>query len=163
MCVDQETSASTSTFPSKQYQLIHEIYVLSDVCDRIVLDEFNLNISQYRLLLLLHNEHGQRLTTLSEHLLLSKSTITRIVDQLEAIGWVKRVAEPGDRRAQRVVLTPAGFEQRTIISASHIHSLHQRMRSMDEDQQKQLVSLLDKLREGLRSRIAAENSSGAAP
>ncbi len=46
------------------------------------------------------------MTVLGERLMLSKSTITRIVDQLEERSWVRRIPDPVDRRAQDVILTP---------------------------------------------------------
>ncbi|HEY45047.1 MAG TPA: MarR family transcriptional regulator [Anaerolineae bacterium] len=137
--------------------MIHEVYVLSDACDRQILSQYDLNISQFRLLSLLHNQRGQRLTVLSQRLLLSKSTITRLVDQLEHKGWAQRVADPEDRRAQRVVLTPAGFEQRAIIADAHLQSLEKRLQALTDEEKVQLKILLDKLSAGLRSRLEADN------
>jgi DNA-binding MarR family transcriptional regulator len=127
-----------------------------------VLDKYGLNTSQYRLLSLLHQENGQRMTSLSDCLMLSKSTITRIVDQLEHFGWVRRIADPDDRRAQYVVLTPDGSKQRAIVSAAHLQSLDERMQCLEGLEQEHLEALLDKLCDGLRSKIEAENAKVAA-
>jgi DNA-binding MarR family transcriptional regulator len=40
-----------------------------------------------------------------------RSNITQLVDRLEADGFVKRVADPEDRRSIRVELTPLGRER----------------------------------------------------
>lgn len=157
MCPEQ---TSTFIYPSislRQYRMIHEIYVLSDACDRQILSQYDLNTSQFRLLSLLHNERGQRLTVLSQRLLLSKSTITRLVDQLEHKGWVQRIADPEDRRAQRVILTPAGFEQRAIIADAHLQSLEKCLQALTDEEKAQLEVLLGKLSAGLRSRFEADN------
>lgn len=154
----EKISSSTNTSTSlRQYQMIHEIYVLSDASDRQILSQYDLNISQFRLLSLLHNQRGQRLTVLSQRLLLSKSTITRLVDQLEHKEWVQRVADPEDRRAQRVVLTSAGFEQRAIIADAHRQSLEKRMQALTDEEKTQLDVLLDKLCAGLRSKLEADS------
>lgn len=137
--------------------MIHEVYVLSDACDRHILSQYDLHISQFRLLSLLHNERGQRLTSLSQRLSLSKSTITRLVDLLEHKGWVKRIADPEDRRAQRVLLTPDGFEQRAITADAHRQSLEKRLHALTDEEKTQLDVLLDKLSAGLRSRLEANN------
>jgi DNA-binding MarR family transcriptional regulator len=142
--------------------MIHEVFVLSDACDRLVLEKYGLNTSQYRLLTLLHQENGQRMTSLSECLMVSKSTITRIVDQLEHFGWVRRIADSYDRRAQCVILTPDGSKQRAIISAAHMQSLDERMQCLEGLEQEHLEALLDKLCDGLRSKIEAENAKVAA-
>src|SRR6185369_13928985 len=88
----------------QQYRMLHDIYVLLDDGDRRVLENFGLTTSQYSVLMLLDPTEGRRLTTVSDRLLRARSTITRIVDQLEEARLVQRVADPEDRRAQRVVL-----------------------------------------------------------
>ena len=139
----------------QQYRMIHDIYVLLDDGDRRVLSEFNLNASQYAALLQLDSGEGRRLTDLSERLLRNKSTITRIVDQLERAGLVERIADPDDRRAQRVVLTPAGVELRARAQAAHERSLVRRLSVLSQAEQQQLSLLLDKLRAGLRADLDA--------
>lgn len=146
----------TGTRLHQHYQLIQDLYVLIDDFDRQLLGEFDLNASQYRLLMQLDLEPGQRLTTLSDRLLLSKSTITRAVDQLEAIGWVERIADPDDRRAQRVVLTPAGVERRYEIAAAHKRLFDELFHVLTQDEQRQLKLLLGKL----RSELVQENNHG---
>lgn len=140
----------------QQYRMIHDIYVLLDDGDRHVLRDFDLNTSQYAALMQLDIEDGQRLTDLSTRLLRDKSTITRIVDQLEGAGLVQRVADPDDRRAQRVVLTPAGVERRVRARAAHERSLERRLSVLSEAEQQQLSLLLDKLRAGLRADLNPE-------
>ncbi len=48
------------------------------------------------------------LSQLAERLLCVKSNITQLVDRLESDGFVKRAADPSDRRARLAVLTTAG-------------------------------------------------------
>lgn len=157
MSIEKISSSTDASTTDRQYQMIHEVYVLSDACDRQILDQYDLNISQFRLLSHLHNEKGQRLTVLSQRLLLSKSTITRLVDQLECKGWVQRGADPEDRRAQRVILTPVGYEQRAVIADAHRRSLEKRLQVLTDEEKNQLDVLLDKLSAGLRSRLEADN------
>jgi arsenite methyltransferase len=51
---------------------------------------------------------GLRLSELSARLGIAASTLTRNLDRLEGRGLVHRTADPGDRRAQRVILSDAG-------------------------------------------------------
>jgi MarR family 2-MHQ and catechol resistance regulon transcriptional repressor len=139
----------------RSYQLLHEAYVLSDACDNQALVEFGLTVSQFRLLSLLHNEQGRRLTELSQQLLLSKSAITRAVDQLEALGFAMRAPDPHDRRAQRVVLTPQGAGHLAQALAKHVLSLSQRTQDLSRLELDQLILLLDKLCQGLRCGLGA--------
>ncbi|MFC1961339.1 MarR family winged helix-turn-helix transcriptional regulator, partial [Chloroflexota bacterium] len=105
--MEQTTARLTGTI-EQQYRMIHNLYVLLDDGDRRILQPLGLTIPQYRVLLLLNQQDGLRLTTLSEHLIRAKSTITRIIDQLERQGLVTRSSDLEDRRAQRVLLTDAG-------------------------------------------------------
>ncbi|MGQ9928127.1 MAG: MarR family winged helix-turn-helix transcriptional regulator [Chloroflexaceae bacterium] len=137
--------------PSQHYRMFHDIYVLLDDGDRRVLRTFNLSPSQFAVLLLLDREAGWRLTDLSERLLVDKSTITRIIDRLESAGLVRREADPDDRRVQRVVLTGQGQETRDRARTAHERSIERRMGALDPDEQRQLLALLTRLRDGLQA------------
>lgn len=55
---------------------------------------------------------------LAERLRLQKSTVSRLVAQMEDKGWVHRARDDRDRRAQRLRLTVAGAKvSRTIAAA----------------------------------------------
>ena len=134
----------------QQYRMLHDIYVLLDDGDRRVLENFGLTTSQYSVLMLLDEEEGRRLTTVSDRLLRARSTITRIVDQLEEARLVQRVADPEDRRAQRVVLTQEGIQRRELAHEAHLKSLQSRLTILSGDESDMLNGLLDRLRSALR-------------
>jgi MarR family 2-MHQ and catechol resistance regulon transcriptional repressor len=133
----------------KPYRLIHDVYVLMDYGDTLVLDEFNVTTSQMSVMRQLDTKKGVRFTDLSKRVLRSKSAITRIVDQLEARGYVERVDDPHDRRAQGVLLTASGAKSREEINKKHNESLNWRFDTLAAHEQKNLVELMDKLRVGL--------------
>jgi DNA-binding MarR family transcriptional regulator len=58
---------------------------------------------------------GMRLTTLAESALLTKQTMGYLVDDLEALGYVARVADPIDRRAKLVRLTERGRSVEQVV------------------------------------------------
>jgi DNA-binding MarR family transcriptional regulator len=150
-----DTSAiEISTLSTQGYRLLVESFILLDACDRRVLQPFGLSIIQYNALLQIDMEGGRRLTDLSDRLLCDKSTVTRTVDWLENEGLARRVADPDDRRAQRVVLTPAGSALREQVSAVHEQSLAFRMAPFSFNEQQQIVDLLERLREHLRDELA---------
>lgn len=133
----------------KPYRLIHDVYVLMDYGDTLVLNQFNITTSQMSVLRLLDTKKGVRFTELSKRVLRSKSAITRIVDQLEARGFVKRIDDPHDRRAAGVLLTANGAKSREEISKKHTDSLAWRFNTLGAEEQNDLVQLMDKLRVGL--------------
>ncbi len=133
----------------KTYRLIHDVYVLMDYGDTIVLNEFDITTSQMSVLRQLDTQKGVRFTELSKRVLRSKSAITRIIDQLEAKGFVARIDDPHDRRAQGVILTTQGAKSREEVNKKHYESLTWRFNTLAEHEQKSLVELMDKLRVGL--------------
>jgi len=139
------------------YRYIQNVYVLMDDYDRQVLDRFGLNTSQYRTLLHIEEKHGKRLTTISDRLLLSKSTITRVIDELEERQWVQRLADPEDRRAQRVILTKSGIDKREEIKAIHKKALDDVFTQFSTNEKKQLDDLLKDLSRHLESSLNGKN------
>lgn len=76
---------------------------------RILFDRWDLSPAQFNLLnLLVEAADGLTQSDLSRELLTHRSNITGLVDRLERRGLVARRDQVGDRRAWRIVLTPAG-------------------------------------------------------
>lgn len=134
----------------QQYRMFHNVYVLLDDGDRRVLQPFGLTIPQYRVLQTLDTRQGVRLTTVSERLLRAKSTITRIIDQLEQDGLVERTSDADDRRAQRVILTGEGKKLLERARAAHEALLVARFNdALEEGEQAAFYQLLVKLHDSL--------------
>ena len=64
---------------------------------------------QFNVLNLLADEpEGLRPSDITGALVVDASSTTYVLDRMEALGWVQRIDHRDDRRAYRVVLTPAG-------------------------------------------------------
>ncbi|WP_448336996.1 MarR family winged helix-turn-helix transcriptional regulator [Chloroflexus aurantiacus] len=129
--------------------MIQEVYVLLDDGDRRVLRQFQLNPTQYAALLLLAEHNGVRLSDLSEYLLIDKSSTTRLVDRLSALGLVERIADASDRRVQRIVLTRQGREHLGVVRSAFTESVRRRWATLDSTEHETLIRLLLKLRREL--------------
>lgn len=140
----------------QQHRLIHDIYVLLDDGDRHVLEATGLTPLEFAVLQRLSTERGRRLTDIGAELLCVKSTITRLVDRLEADGLVQRTPDPDDRRAQRLLLTQRGVAVREQATTLHDASVERRMALLDPEEQMLLRGLLEKLRAGLRNELVAQ-------
>jgi DNA-binding MarR family transcriptional regulator len=70
------------------------------------------DLSWYDLLWTLyrHPRRSMRVNELAREVVLSPTAMSRFVDRVEAAGYVRREADPGDRRALRIVITDAGVE-----------------------------------------------------
>ena len=75
---------------------------------RLFFGRWDLSPSQFNVLNLLSGEQaGLSQIEISRQLIMHRSTATGLIDRLEQRGLLQRRATPGDRRAYRVVLTPA--------------------------------------------------------
>lgn len=63
---------------------------------------------QFDIIATLGNTAGMTATELGEKTLITKGTLTGVVDRLADRGWVERVPHESDRRSQVIRLTPAG-------------------------------------------------------
>jgi DNA-binding MarR family transcriptional regulator len=137
----------------QQHRLIHDIYVLLDDGDRRVLEVSNLTPLEFSVLQRLSTDQGRRLTDIGAELLCVKSTITRLVDRLEADGLVRRTPDPDDRRAQRLLLTARGVVVREQANTLHNDAVERRMALLTPEEQAVFQTLLEKLRTGLRAEL----------
>ncbi len=62
--------------------------------------------AQWRALWRLSRQEGINQATLADQLEIQPITLTRLLDKMEAQGWIERRPDPGDRRAVRLFLTP---------------------------------------------------------
>jgi DNA-binding MarR family transcriptional regulator len=81
-----------------------------------------LSLAEYDALLQIAHAPGRRvrMNVLAERVVLSRSGITRLVDRLEADGFVERIACATDARGQEAVLTAAGLDRLRTAATTHL-------------------------------------------
>jgi DNA-binding MarR family transcriptional regulator len=67
--------------------------------------------AQAGILFLLKQKDGRTMTELSQILGIDNSTMTGLTDRLEKAGFLKRHANPADRRASHIHITPQGLAE----------------------------------------------------
>lgn len=91
-------------------------YLLSDVTllFRKLFDRravaFGLTRAQWRAMKMLYRREGMRQNELAEHLEMEPIAVGRVIDRLQASGFVERRADPHDRRAWRLYVTAQAHE-----------------------------------------------------
>lgn len=78
---------------------------------------------QFDIIATLGNTSGMTATVLGEKTLITKGTLTGVVDRLVARGWVERAAHDSDRRCQIVRLTPSGEALFAQVFPAHMAHL----------------------------------------
>ena len=89
-----------------------------------------LSVSEAHALLELSRDAGLSQATLGERLRLEKSTVSRLVTQLQGRGWAERARDPTDRRAMQLHLTTSGrriADQVAAARADHYATLLERI------------------------------------
>ncbi len=82
------------------------------------------------------------------------STATRTVDWLVENGYVRRLADPEDRRVVRVELTEAGKELHRAMNDLFLESAEQLLYNFSREERKELIRLLGKLVDNLEQNSA---------
>lgn len=99
------------------------------------------------------NDTGLLPSELSDHLGVSRNTVSTLLNGLEAQGLIARQLHPEDRRQWLVRLTPAGeamVRARAPEVAAFVSSLFD---GLSEQEQQTLIALLDRLRAQLAQRL----------
>ena len=84
--------------------------------------DHGLTINDYEVLLRLSRAPDRQMkrVELAQSVLLTPSGITRLLDGLQASGWVEKAACPGDARVTYAVLTDAGSEKLRQAAGTHL-------------------------------------------
>ncbi len=129
--------------------------VISDVA-RLLRTEFDRRVRklgltrpQWLLLTRLHRHPGASHSELAVMLEVEKATAGRMIDRLEAKGWVTRRAEPGDRRVKRVYLTAEAQRVHKRMWPEAEATLEDALADLSARESEQLFDLLSRVKETL--------------
>ena len=108
----------------------------------------------YDVLLQLVEAPGRRLrmAELADLLLMSRSGLTRMVDRLQAEGWVRREPSPDDARGMYTVLTREGFDALREAAPVHLAGVRDHfLVHFSDDELRQLGALMSRVVDEPRS------------
>ena len=111
--------------------------------------QLGLTPAQFDVIATLGNTQGMPLSQLAQKTLITKGTLTGIIDRLEEKGLVRREVPVGDRRSFLAVLTPAGEALFAQVFRAHIDYLKRAFTEGDEGELEQVRRTL----RGLRGRF----------
>lgn len=143
------------------YELIKSVYLLIDDGDQHFLRQYDLTQVQFYALLWLA-DGPKNMRELSQDLLCDPSNVTRVADILERKGWLTRERDANDRRVVNLSLTAAGQQLCQSVQQQHEQYTRQRMNTLTEDEQSSLLTLLNKLGNGLRQQLQHSLSTSGA-
>jgi MarR family transcriptional regulator, 2-MHQ and catechol-resistance regulon repressor len=115
--------------------------------------------AQFDIVATLGNTPGMTCKELGEKTLITKGTLTGVLDRLEARGLIRRTASDADRRQVFVLLTPQGVRTFERAFPEHIGHLRPAFTALSPRELDQSAELLKKLRDALREAHAARRAA----
>lgn len=107
-----------------------------------------LTVSQFDVIATLGDTEGMTCKQLSDKTLVTKGTLTGVLDRLEEKGLIERVPSPQDRRVTIIRLTSKGEKKFREVFPSHIYFLKPFFdRALSPGEMKTLRELLLRLKE----------------
>ncbi len=102
---------------------------------------------------------GINQAAIAERLDLEPISVCRLVDRMEAGGWVERRLDPGDRRARLIFLTDQAAPALELLRGSKETILDDALAGFTEDEKETLVALLARCRDNLSRSEADEQAT----
>ena len=131
------------------YMLHHLASSLDSASDKILKDQFNVGLAQFRILLVLEAQDGITQKKIAGELSQTEASISRQIKILAQKGLIEIEGNFDNKRERRIYQTHEGHE----VAAGSIKALndyHQPIfASLSEEEQAQLSEILKKLSEGL--------------
>jgi MarR family 2-MHQ and catechol resistance regulon transcriptional repressor len=95
---------------------------------------------------------------LGKRLVVTRASITSVLDKLESKNWVKRIDVPENRRIHHVVLTESGRALVNAVEPAYRREVHEVLRDLSDEECRSLMSMLETVRGCVRG---APVSAGA--
>jgi DNA-binding MarR family transcriptional regulator len=113
--------------------------------------DLSLTLPQCKALFYLESNEGVSQKRLAELTELDPMSLVRILDRMEADGWVKRRSDPEDRRARSLCLTPKAKPILEHIAILATETRAEALHGLTEEERTQLTRLLTRVHENLIS------------
>jgi MarR family transcriptional regulator for hemolysin len=121
--------------------------------------QFGITRAQWVVLVRLDRFEGLKQSELAEMLDLQPITLTRLLDRLSASGLIERRADPNDRRAKRLYLTPAARPLLEQLGELGEDLMATALAGVDRDSIERMVAQLATVKENLRQAIAQRGAA----
>jgi len=114
----------------------------------------NLTSPQFDVIATLGNQPPMTCKVLGEKTLITKGTLTGVLDRLEIKGMVERIINAEDGRSQKVKLTVRGQQVFLKVFPSHMAHLGQAFNQLSKEEILNLTGALAKLRASMETLTA---------
>jgi len=130
-------------------------FLISDV-SRLLRRNFNRRVqalgltqTQWRAIAQLSRNEGINQAGLADALDVQPISLARLIDRMESAGWVERRADPRDRRASQLFLTPKSQPILDEMWERAAETMEEALKGLSDDQRRQVVERLQKMKHNL--------------
>lgn len=123
--------------------------------------QYGMTRAQWAVLVRLDLSEGLNQSELAETLDLQPITLTRLLDKLCDSGLIERRADPADRRAKRLFLTPAARPLLKQLAALGEETMNSATEGLSQDDIERMVSELVTVKDNLRRLIQQRHANVA--
>jgi MarR family 2-MHQ and catechol resistance regulon transcriptional repressor len=138
-------AAAAEPFMSLVRELVHTYQAFSRYSEQHV-RELGLTPSQFEVIATLGNNPGLSMKEIGDRTLITKGTLTGVVDRLEQKDLLRREVPEGNRRSFTIVLTAAGEDCFNQVFTAHIAYLKERFNNLSPADMTQIQSALTQLK-----------------
>jgi DNA-binding MarR family transcriptional regulator len=93
----------------------------------------------------LNNPYGSKVSEISHIMRVAPPTVTLMISNMEAKGYVKRIEDKNDRRAVRITLTKEGNDSVTFAKDAFFKTINNLVEYLGEDNSLKLAELLSQV------------------
>lgn len=142
-------------------------FLISDAArlQRTVFDRrvrrLGLTRSQWLVLTRLHRKPGASQSELAEMLEIEKATAGRLIDRLEANGWVVRAPDAADRRINRVYMTEKAERMNRSIRPIAEDMVAEALSDLSAAERDRLIDLLSRVKRQLQAMVDGDTPERA--
>jgi MarR family transcriptional regulator for hemolysin len=124
--------------------------------------QFGITRAQWVVLVRLDRSEGLKQSELAETLDLQPISLTRLLDKLSECGLIERRADPIDRRAKRLFLTPAARPLLEKLAELGESLMATALAGVDRESVERMIAQLGIVKENLRQEIQQRSAGEAA-
>jgi MarR family transcriptional regulator for hemolysin len=124
--------------------------------------QFGISRAQWAVLVRLDRSEGLKQSELAEILDLQPITLTRLLDRLAGNGLIERRADPNDRRANRLYLTPAARPLLDRLADLGTDMMETILEGLDRKTVERMLHDLEAVKTNLRAAIGRNTATAQA-
>lgn len=144
-CMDRTAQSARDPALAIIREIVRAYQAFTDFSSRDI-KRLGLTGPEFDVLATLGNRPGMTFKEIGENTLITKTTLTGVVDRLERKGLVERRACPEDRRCIRAVLTEKGDSLFRQVFPEHVGKISEQLASLDAGEREQLIAALARVR-----------------